>query len=60
MNILDKLKKVEELAYKSRFSIYYKPDKCILRVYYSDGKQHKEIASSLDEALNKMINFLAS
>ena len=46
------------LAYKSRFSIYYKPNECIVRTYFSDGGQHKETATNIPEAIAKMNGFL--
>lgn len=46
------------LAYKNRFSLYYKPDECIVRTYFSDGSQHKETAVTILEAISKMIVFL--
>ena len=51
----NKLEKIRSLAYKNRFSLYYKPNYCLIRVYYSDGSQHKEEGQDLEEAANKML-----
>lgn len=46
------------LAYKNRFSLYYKPGYCLARVYFEDGSQHKEIGATIIEAVTKMVNYL--
>lgn len=46
------------LSYKNRFSIYYKPGHCLIRTYFKNGSQHKEIDETMLKAINKMINFL--
>lgn len=48
------------LAYKGRFSVYYQPGECLVRTYFKDGSQHKEIGETLEEAISKMISFLKS
>lgn len=56
-------KEIEEiisLSYKNRFSIYYKPGYCLVRTYFKDGSQHKEVGKTIIEAVTKMINFLKS
>ena len=53
------LKEIIRLSYKHRFSIYYKPGLCLVRVYYQDGSQHKETGETLEKALTKMVNFLS-
>lgn len=55
---MEKLEKIKKLAYKNRFSLYYNKNYCLIRVYYKGGGQHKEIGVDLEEAIDKMINFL--
>ena len=52
------IKELISLSYKNRFSIYYKPGCCLVRTYFKNGKQHKEIGKTITEAITKMINFL--
>lgn len=59
-NMEEKIKELISLAYKSRFSLYYKPSECLVRTYFNDGTQHKEIGNTIQEALDKMIVFLKS
>ena len=54
------LKEIIRLSYKHRFSMYYKPGLCLIRVYYGDGSQHKETGKTMNEALKKMVDFLIS
>ncbi|MFZ3054535.1 MAG: hypothetical protein WA091_00935 [Minisyncoccales bacterium] len=54
----NKLEHIISKAYKNRFSLYYKPKYCLLRVYKKDGSQHKEIGETIDEAINKMLDYL--
>ncbi len=54
----DKIEEMVRLAYKNRFSLYYKPGECLVRTYYNDGSQHKEVAETIPEAVDKMIAFL--
>lgn len=54
----EKLRELESLAYKNRYSIYYQPGECLVRTYFKDGTQHKEIAESLVGAVDQMILFL--
>ena len=54
------LKELISLSYKNRFSIYYKPGYCLVRTYYKDGNQRKEIGETIIEAVNKTISFLKS
>lgn len=56
-------KEIEEmisLAYKNKFSLYYKPNDCLIRTYLRDGSQHKEAGKTMKEAIIKMIIFLKS
>ncbi len=46
------------LAYKNRFSIYYKPGHCLVRVYFKNGSQHKEVGETIIDAVAKMVNYL--
>jgi len=46
------------LAYKNRFSLYYKPGHCLARVYFKDGSQHKEVGVTIIETINKMVDYL--
>lgn len=57
-NLKRKLKEIEKRSYKSRFSLYSKPGYCLVRVYYSNGRQHKEEGKNIDETLDKVISFL--
>lgn len=52
------IKELISLAYKNRFSIYYKPDCCLIRTYFKDGSQHKETGKTITEAINKTVGFL--
>jgi hypothetical protein len=54
----EKIKELIFLAYKNRFSIYYKPNECLVRTYFKDGNQHKEIGKTVEEAIEKMVAFL--
>ena len=54
------LKEMILLAYKNRFSLYYKPEECLVRTYYKDGSQHKETGKTIEEAISKMVTFLKS
>lgn len=56
----EKIKELISLAYKSKFSIYYQPDECLVRTYFKDGNQHKETGETIEEAVSKMVNFLKS
>lgn len=47
-----------KLAYKNRFSIYYKPNNVLLKVYFNNGKQHKENEKTIEECIVKTIEFL--
>jgi len=56
-------KEIEEiisLSYKNRFSLYYKPDYCLVRTYLKDGSQHKEVDKTFMGAVTKMVIFLRS
>ena len=59
-NLENEINKMKSLAYKGRFSIYYQPDECLVRTYFKDGSQHKEIGKTLEEAISKMVRFLKS
>jgi len=52
------IKELISLAHKNRFSLYYKPEECLVRTYFKDGSQHKEIATTIEDAIKKMIAFL--
>lgn len=52
------IRKLTQLSYKSRFNIYNKEGVCLVRVYFKDGTQHKEVGFDILDALNKMINYL--
>ena len=54
----EKIKKLISLSYKNRFSIYYKPNLCLVRTYLKDGSQHKETDETMIGAITKMIDFL--
>lgn len=54
----EKIKELISLAYKNRFSLYYKPEECLVRTYFKDGSQHKETGKALKEVIDKMIVFL--
>lgn len=54
----EKIKELILLSYKNRFSIYYKPNLCLVRTYLKDGSQHKEIGETMVGAITKMIDFL--
>lgn len=56
----EKINELISLSYKGRFSLYYKPGECLIRIYYQDGSQHKEVGSDLIEALDKMLVFLSA
>lgn len=55
----EKINKISELSYKNRFSVYYKPNDVLIRIYYPNGNQHKVSGKTLDECLDKMITFLS-
>ncbi len=57
-NMEEKIKKLTSLSYKNRFSIYYKPDLCLVRTYFKNGSQHKETDKTVIGAITKMIDFL--
>lgn len=57
-NMEEKIKELISLAYKNRFSIYYKPNECLIRTYFKDGSQHKEIGKTVEETVGKMVAFL--
>lgn len=54
------IKEIISLSYKNRFSIYYKPDYCLVRTYFKNGSQHKEVGKTVIEAITKIIGFLRS
>jgi uncharacterized protein with ParB-like and HNH nuclease domain len=52
------INEIISLAYKNRFSLYYKPDYCLVRVYFRNGSQHKEVGATVIEATTKMVDYL--
>lgn len=56
----ENFEEIISLSYKNRFSMYYKPGCCLIRTYFSDGKQHKEIGKTITETIDKMTKFLKS
>jgi len=56
----NKIDEMVSLAHKGRFSVYSQPDECLVRTYFKDGNQHKEIGKTIEEAVSKMISFLKS
>lgn len=54
----NEIKEIISMAYKNRFSLYYKPGYCIMRIYRKDGSQHKEIGENMEEAINKTLTYL--
>ncbi len=56
----NKLKHIILKSYKNRFSLYYKPRCCLLRIYKNDGSQHKEMGETIDKAIDRMLGYLES
>lgn len=54
----EKINELISLSYKNSFSIYYKPNACLVRTYFKNGSQHKEVDETIIGAITKMINFL--
>jgi hypothetical protein len=58
MSMEKKIEKLISLSYKNRFSIYYKPNLCLIRTYFKNGSQHKETDETMAGAITKMVDFL--
>lgn len=54
----DLIQTIKKFAPKGRFSLYHKPEETLVRIYFKNGSQHREIGSTLEEALQKMVNYL--